>query len=318
MDSVQALKKLIESTEDGQMKGADFKRLSGRVDPYASWTHEKVEDSGVYTVDRVRIRRLARQLDEERYGAGASTLQFDPHLVEKLMEGAAHQHLAKQHWDARVATAKAHEIDKGGDSNASYHSHKDAAQLHHNAAQQLSAAGSHQTAAVHAAWAHHHERHAEHHAMKGKAKSAPAAKAAPTAAPTKVSAPAAKSEPAKAAPKASAGYERHADPFKASDHSTTAHRMTQAASALSKGTHASDKELAGVHQKASQANLVAAVHAFKSGDHDTALRHFNQAIHHATKKTHHEKTGMDKAMAVPKQGPGGARAATGRTSVPRH
>jgi hypothetical protein len=127
-------------------------------------------------------------------------------------------------------------------------------------------------------------------------------------------------KPAPAAPAASKAPQTtvQADPFKPSVHAQAAHNMSKAAAALTKGTYASDKELADVHHHASHANLVAAIHSFKSGKHDEALKQFGAAIHHATKKTMHQKAGMDKMMAARNPQPtGGPRAGTGRTGVPR-
>lgn len=324
---------------------SDFKRLAGMESGFEDWRRESPivesaeEDSGIFVISRARarIRRMANLLSEDRLG-GTHELTFDWDLIEQLMEAAAsssaHSDAARHHWNARNASAHAHETDKKGDSKASFQKHKDASQLHRNASVMLSKAGDHKNARIHSQWAQHHDRHASYHQSKAR-KADDAAKAK------------AKSEPAK-----KGGYEVHKDPFKkGSDddkkahakaaldkldkardhHDKTAHMPAptkptrtrtskvskgevwgHAAAAMTKDKSISHKDLADTHHKAHRFHLADVVKHAKAGDHEKALAHLHAAIHHAKKRDEHHDTGM-KMKKGP--APAGPRAATGRTGA---
>lgn len=159
----------------------DFRRLAGLTEDYSDWKRENQETT--LSLAQIHIRKMAGMLEDERFGA-SHLPTFDWKKVEALMEAAlapdnvhprdpahaSHKEAAKTHWDARIASAKAHELDKGRDSYTSHKAHGEAAHTHRVAAHLLRAAGDHEFADTHEKWAEHHTMHAHAHAniLRGK------------------------------------------------------------------------------------------------------------------------------------------------------
>jgi hypothetical protein len=301
---------------------AELKRLSGLGNSYTEWRRplsesvsQKVEKKTAkvpaakpkassakpVSLNEMRIKRMANMLTEERYG-GRHAMQFDEERIERLMieaeQSQDHKALVHHHWNARYATAAAHEADKAGDSQASYNHHKHAAAMHAAAAQHMAAAGDNATARTHAQWAQHHEKHAAGHAQ-AMANLQHASKHELPAAPAHKALPAKKgSEPE---------HELH---------SKRAHQASRLTAHLHDDPQTSHQELAMAHKDASHENMHAALSHFHRGDHERAMTHFNTAIHHANQSKEHDSAmRAKKAHADRVAAGGGPRAQVGMAHV---
>lgn len=324
---------------------SEFKRLAGMDLDYGSWRRpdaaspmsepvsqprgkKNLSESFVQStkstvsISRAKIRRMASMLEEDRFGG--TRLQFDWEDVERLTTEAhqspEQQALAQHHWDARLASTQAHEVDKGGDPKASHNYHRHAAEKHRVAAKHLAASGDTRTARVHDQWAQHHDQHAAHHAAAtgGVQHSAHAPAAAPAAA--RAASPnekpkAAASHKSLVAPEVVRAQKGTDDIGDQSDkHVKAAQQSARVAHHLAADKTTTNKELAAAHKEASHDHLHAALSLFHSGHHDKALQHFNAAIHHMNKHKDHKAGGMAKKAASLRAA--GPQATAGRTAVP--
>jgi hypothetical protein len=278
----------------------NFREMAGLSDRCADWKHvpKKLEEAEAPKVTResLRIKRLVQTLQEGEFG-GKLRLEFDWDAVERLAEAAEADPHAKEisahHWNARMATSQAHEIDKGGDAKASHHHHAQAAEKHRNASKALGAAGHDHLARVHDQWAAHHERHAAHHALGMGGIQATAHKPASTTAKSDLP-----------------GYEGVHHSIQA--HAKTAHQAARVAVNLHSDPNTSHKELAMAHHDASNQHMHTALRMFKAGHHEHALNHFNAAIHHSNLRAQHSQALKTSQRPRQKAGP---RAIAGRTHV---
>lgn len=301
---------------------SEFRRLSGIGPQFTEWkraaTIQQEEtasalsedrESGVHaiatpeplmTLERAKIRRMARIFEEDRM-QGTHLPSFDWVSVRHLMEAAKalspdSEHPAHVHWAARKATDDAHAASNSGSARNAHSKHSHAADMHAKAAKHLGAAGHHDLAKTHAAWSQHHQQHAAHAA---KALSGTQAKAPSHAAPT---------DPVK---KANTDPEDH--PATMSAQAKSRHAMD-----LTKDNKIGHKQVAGAHKDASHEHLQAALHHFHGGHQKQALAHFNAAIHHMNK--HGDHMAGSHALAARSQrmaAGGGARAAAGMGGVRR-
>lgn len=277
----------------------NFREMAGLSDRCAEWKHapKQLEETETpkFSRDRVRIKRLVQTLQEGEFG-GKLRLEFDWDAVERLTEegetSPQSQELANHHWNARMASSQAHEIDKGGDAKASQYHHAQAAEKHRNASKSLAAAGNDRLARTHDQWAAHHDRHAAHHALGVGGIQATAHKPASTA---KTNLP---------------GYEGVASSIQG--HAKTAHQAARVATTLRADPNASHKELAMAHHDASNQHMNTALRMFKAGHHEHALNHFNAAIHHSNLRAQHTQAVKTGERPRQKAGP---RAMAGRTHV---
>lgn len=317
---------------------SDFRQLAGLSHSYDSWHRPRQvvesaevlseEDYGLealmadFRAARPKIRQIASMLEDDRYG-GSHLPRLDWNTVEQIVEaaiaGSISPEAAKHHIKA-VQSSKIAHGERHKNAEVAHAAHKNASQLHRNAALHLRKAGDHRTADAHEKWAAHHDTHAAHAKSTHVADKAKAKSDAPKA-----------SKPEKGDLGHAATHSKHPtdqarsstldkldkkDPEGDSKKGFSKKYKDSASAApakkdpgsqpkhlknLKKDTVVAPKH-ATVHwrpgqgdekeptkpvnkhpHKEAHAHMIKAIKHFRSGDHDSAMKSFHDAIYHARK-----------------------------------
>jgi hypothetical protein len=260
------------------------------------------EGSPVVSLNRIRIRRMANLLEDERFG-GPLLPKCDWEMVEELLQEAqrnpAAQHAVDSYMAGQAATHKTRALDAAGDPHASRQGHLDAIEIHKQGAESARAAKNDRLAHSHDLHVAHHERHAAVHAAR-KGKHVPQHHVADPY-PQQKPADATKHWVAKHhGPAATKPVQHEPDmpgyegvPKHIQKQAARAQHVTSVAHKVGRGVgdnvHTMKAKAHG-HGQASSEHLQTSLHLFHSGDHKRALQHFNAAV---KEKGHHHKVMAD-------------------------